>query len=701
MRILSIDIETRSDVDLPLRGVYNYVNTAFFRLLWFSYSYDNGAVQTIDMWANPVLPDFIIADLQDPEVIKCAANATFERVCLSRVLGIYLPPEQWQCTLVLAGRNGLPMHLDGAAFHSKVHIQKDAGGKELINTFSIPQQISKTNPWQQWINPEHAPEKWQLYGRYNNTDVGAEMAVKQANSWMPVSQVEHQLYALDQRINDRGMKIDRVFIQQAMALGAQFKAETSNRMIELTGIKNPRSVQQLIKWLNEETDLEPMAKIPAKSVQKLVEKLDIEIGGDTAQTLLLTAPTAELGMALAKAPAHVVKEVLECRLMLGKASISKYAAMNKVLGWDDRVRGVLFFYGASATGRWAGRGFQPHNFTKHKIKDETGQRDLLLELRTVIRSGRMEEVRAMHPNIADALSQCVRTAIIADVGKQFLISDYSAIEARVTAWLANEMWRLDFFHRGGDIYVESVCRMLKINMDSLYEITPEGKRKLTHEGKRVRAIGKVAELALGFLGGVGALKSMCASLGIYLPEQDMQPIVDAFRQANPAIVDFGADMERAALRAMLQPGTYQVAGVTRKIQFLYAKGNLYMILPSGRWLCYQQAFIGTGKFGGPGIQYYQSKNKGWMLVSTYSGKLLENAVQATARDLLAGGMLRLDRAGFDIVLHVHDEVVVEEPILGRSIEEVNHLMCQKSVWYADLPFEAAGFVAPFYKKDDN
>lgn len=697
MRILSIDIETRSDVDLPQRGVYNYVNTAQFALLWFSYSYDYGQVQTIDMWANPVLPDSIVRDLQDPQVTKCAANATFERICLSRVLGIYLPPEQWSCTLVLAGRNGLPMHLDGAAFHSKVHIQKDAGGKELINTFSIPQPITKTNPWQQWINPYHAPEKWQLYGRYNNTDVGAEMAVKRANSFMPVSAVEESLYALDQRINDRGMKIDRVFIQQAMALGAQFKSETSQRVIELTGIKNPNSVKQLITWLNEETDMEKVAKLPSKAVQKLVEQLDVTMG----EQLLLTEPNAEVGAILNRVSPAVVKEVLECRLMLGKASISKYAAMNKVLGWDDRVRGVLFFYGASATGRWAGRGFQPHNFTKHKVKDETGQRDLLLELRTVIRNGRMDELKQMHPNVADALSQCVRTSIIAEVGKQFLISDYSAIEARVTAWLANELWRLDFFHRGGDIYVESVCRMLKISIDSLYEINEFGKRKLTQEGKRVRAIGKVAELALGFLGGVGALKSMCASLGIYLPEQDMQPIVDAFRAANPAIVDFGADMERAALRAMLQPGSYQVAGVTRKIQFLYAKGNLYMILPSGRWLCYQQAFIGTGKFGGPGIQYYQSKNKGWMLTSTYGGKLLENAVQATARDLLAGGMLRLDHAGFDIVLHVHDEVVVEEPILGRSIDEVNYLMCQKSRWYEDLPFEAAGFVAPFYKKDDN
>ena len=690
-RLLSLDIETRSDVDLPKHGVYNYVNTPHFRLLWLSYSYDYGPVHTVDLWQNP-LPDFIVRDLQDPEVIKCAANATFERICFSRVLGTYLDPSQWTCTLVLAGRNGLPMHLDGAAFHSGVAIQKDSAGKDLIMTFSVPQEINKKNPWRQWINPHHEPEKWAHYGRYNNQDVGAEMAVKRANMYIPISRAEDMLYTLDQRINDRGIKIDRQLVQQAMAMGSRFKAEITNRVIELTGIKNPNSVQQLVKWLNEETDLEKMAKLPGKTVQKLVESLDKQIN-ETDQIYL---PNETVGKLLVKTPPHIIKEVLECRLMLGKASISKYTAMNKVVGWDDRIRGILQFYGANRTGRWAGRGVQPQNLTKHK-----GKAHELEAMRNAIKSGDIEAVRAIEPNVASALSQCIRTAFVADQGCQFLVSDYSAIEARVTAWLAAESWRLDFFEHGGDIYVESVCRMLGLNKESLYMINSEGKRVLTPEGKNYRAIGKVAELALGFLGGVGALKSMCAALGVTLPEHEMQPIVDAFREANTAIVEFGYDLERAAIRAIVQPEKFQVAGKTQRVQFVFKRGNLYMILPSGRWLTYQKAFIGTNKFGKPGIFYYESKNKGWHMTDTYSGKLLENSVQATARDLLAGGMLRLDYHGFKIVLHVHDEVVIEEPVNGRTVEEVNHWMCQKSSWYQDLPFEASGFVSPYYKKDDN
>lgn len=680
-RLLSLDIETRSDVDLPKHGVYNYVNTPHFRLLWLSYSYDYGPIHTIDLYQNP-LPDFIARDLQDPEVIKCAANATFERICFSRVLGVYLDPSQWTCTLVLAGRNGLPMHLDGAAFHSGVAIQKDSAGKDLIMTFSVPQEINKKNPWRQWINPHHEPEKWAHYGRYNNQDVGAEMAVKRANMYIPISRAEDMLYTLDQRINDRGIKIDRQLVQQAMAMGSRFKAEITNRVIELTGIKNPNSVQQLVKWLNEETDLEKMAKLPGKTVQKLVESLDKQINeGEWA-----FMPNETVGKLLVKAPPGVVKEVLECRLMLGKASISKYTAMNKVVGWDDRIRGILQFYGANRTGRWAGRGVQPQNLTKHKTTE-------LDKMRNAIKSGDMELVRSMEPNVASALSQCIRTAFIADQGCQFLISDYAAIEARVIAYITGEQWLLDFFYRGGDIYIETAGRM--------YKVDPKTIDKKTYEGAQMRARGKVATLACGFQGSTGALKAMGESLGMIIPEHEQQPIVDAWREAHPNIVEFWGDMERAAIRAIVQPDRFQIAGKLQKIQFVFKRGNLYMILPSGRWLTYQKAHIGVGKFGKPCVSYFESKNKGWIKTDTFGGKLTENAVQAVARDLLAGGMLRLDYHGFKIGLHVHDEVVIEEPLGGRTIEEVNHWMCQKSAWYQDLPFEASGFVSPYYKKDDN
>lgn len=683
-KILSIDIETRSDVDLPKHGVYNYVNTPHFKILWFSYSYDYGPVHTIDLW-HDTLPDSLIRDIQDPDVLKCAANATFERICLSRFLGVYLDPIQWTCTLVLAGRNGLPMHLDGAAAHSRVHIQKDASGKEGIETFSIPQQITKANPWRQWINPEHEPVKWNDYGKYNNIDVAAEMEVKKANMHIPVSRVEDMLYTLDQQINDRGIMIDRVFVQQAMQIGARFKQEVTDRVIELTGIKNPNSVQQLVKWLNTETDLEPVAKLPGKAVLKLVEKLDAQIA-QHEHIPQIYLPNETVSKMLVRTPPEVIKEVLECRLMLGKASISKYTAMNKVVGWDDRVRGFLLFYGASRTGRWAGRGVQPHNMTKHKTEQ-------LNEMRAAIRSGNMELVRSIEPNVASALSQCVRTSFIAKPGHTFLISDYSAIEARVAAWLADEQWRLDFFHRGGDIYIESAARM--------YHVDPRSIDKKTHAGAQMRARGKVAELALGFGGAEGALFNMGEQLGLVIPEQERRPIVDAWRQASPAICDCWTALEYAAIRAILQPGTRVTAGKTGRIQYLYKNGHLYCILPSGRWLSYRDAHIGTNRFGKPGIFYYEAKNKQWQLSDTFGGKLFENCVQAIARDLLCGGMLRLDHAGFDIVLHVHDEVVLEEPLLGRTIDEVNWHMTQKSAWYQDLPFGAAGFVSPYYKKDDN
>lgn len=681
MKLLSLDIETRSDVDLPKHGVYNYVNTPHFRLLWLSYSYDYGPIQTLDLYHNP-LPDFIIRDLQDPEIIKCAANATFERICFSRVIGTYLDPSQWTCTLVLAGRNGLPMHLDGAAHHSGVAIQKDTAGKDLIMTFSVPQELNKKNPWRQWINPHHEPEKWAHYGRYNNQDVGAEMAVKRANMFIPISRAEDNLYTLDQCINDRGIKIDRVFVQQAMAMGSRFKAEITNRVIELTGIKNPNSVQQLVKWLNEETDMDKVAKLPGKVVQKMVESLDKQL----TETDQLYLPNETVGKLLVKTPPAVIKEVLECRLMLGKASISKYTAMNKIVGWDDRVRGTLQFYGANRTGRWAGRGLQPHNLTKHKT-------ERLNDMRLAIKSGDMEAVRLIEPNVASALSQCIRTAFIANPEHHFLISDYAAIEARVIAWLAGEAWLLDFFYRGGDIYIETAGRM--------YKVDPKTIDKKTFDGAVMRSRGKVSTLACGYGGSVGALAQMGASLGMDIPEHERQPIVDAWREAHPNIVQFWGDLERAAIRAIVQPERRVIAGSLRKIEFLYKRGNLYMILPSGRWLTYQKAHIGTNKFGKPGIFYYESKNKGWTMVDTYGGKLAENATQAVARDLLAGGMLRLDYHGFKIVLHVHDEVVIEEPVNGRSLEEVNHWMCQKSAWYQDLPFEASGFVSPYYKKDDN
>ena len=656
-KILSLDIETRSDVDLVKRGVYNYVN-APFSILWLTYAYDYGERVTLDLW-NDAIPQQLANDIKDPTVLKVAANATFERICFSRVFGIYLAPESWTCTLVLAGRNGLPMHLDGAAAQARVNVQKHTSGKELIKMFSIPQKPTKKNNGVMWINPQDAPEQWQAYGHYNNIDVAAETDVRLAlKNNMPVSEFEETLYHIDQRINDRGVLIDLQFVEQAIRMNQIFTERVKAEVIQITGVQNPNSRNQLLEWLNGATpgNFENFTKLDKDTVQGIING----------------------------APEPIIQKVLEARQYISKASVAKYAAMKNYACADGRARGFLKFYKANRTGRWAGTGIQPHNLTKHKCSPE--QLDVM---RALIKAGDVEGLAAANKgDLTGALSQCVRTSFIAKPGHHFLVSDYSAIEARVLAWLAGETWRMEFFKGEGDIYIESAARMFKVPAASIGKKDP------------LRQNGKVAELACGYGGGVGALIQMDTTASI---DQKLMPsIIKLWREENPAIVAFWKNLENAALKALVNHDQYIPVGREPKIWFYFnsKSGNLHMVLPSGRWLTYVRAKIVPGKFGNSAVQYEGVENGKWGKVDTYSGKLAENATQAVARDILAHGIYNLDRAGFEIVLHVHDETVSEEPINGRSLEEVNHIMCLKAPWYEDLPLKAEGFVSPYYKKDD-
>lgn len=657
-RTLSLDIETRSDVDLTKRGVYNYVSTANFCLLWVTYAFNYGQTKTVDLWAGP-MPDELVEALLDPTCLKIAANATFERICFSRVLGKHLTAHDWTCTLVLSGRNGFPMHLDGAGAQTRVHVQKDKAGKDLIKLFSIPQKPKKNSLvlQQDWVNPEQQPEMWQMYGRYNNTDVLAEMAIRtKLREALPVSEFEEDLYVLDQKINDRGVMIDREFVKSAIAINLEVASRLKEEIIKLTGVKNPNSRNQLIEWLETETQ-ETHTKLDKEAVIKILGYTDSE----------------------------VVQKVLTARQTLNLASVGKYKAMMNYAGLDDRCRGILQFYGANRTGRWAGRGIQVQNMTKHRVKAEVLER-----WRHLIR------IRDLHAlsyeeghTVNSILSQAVRSSFIARPGHQFIVSDYSAIEARVLAWLAGEQWRLDLFAGHDDIYLASVARVMGIDVKTLSKKDP------------LRQLGKVMELAFGYGGSTGALQMALGTYNLDLPTNKHPEIIRLWRNANPNIVKFWEDINGAAMNAILHPGQYITFG-NQKLGFIFKGENLLMRLPSGRFLSYVRARISQNRWGHPGIVYEGSGDQGaWSRLDTYGGKLAENACQAVARDILAHGMMNLDKNNFDIVMHVHDESVIEEIIGGRTLEEVNYWMCVPQPWYADMPLRAEGFVSPYYKKDDN
>ena len=646
MKTLSIDIETYSDIPLQKTGVYRYCESPNFEILLFGYSIDSGPVQVVDLACGEHIPKEVLAALEDDSVIKWAFNAAFERVCLSRYLGYptgeYLDPESWHCSMVWAATMGLPLSLEGVGAVLGLEKQKLTEGKELIKYFCQPCLPTKANGQRTRNRPFHAPDKWELFKRYNARDVEAEMGIQRKLSKFPVPPQVWEEYDIDQEINDRGVRIDMELVEQAIQMDARSRQELTDAMKCMTALENPNSVQQMKQWLSDngmETD---------------------SLGKKVVAELLKTAPPE-------------LVEVLTLRQQLAKSSVRKYQAMEKTVCSDNRARGMFMFYGANRTGRFSGRNIQLQNLPQNHLPD-------LAEARALVRSGDFDAVELLYEDVPDTLSQLIRTAFIPRDGAQFLVADFSAIEARVIAWFAGETWRQEVFAKGGDIYCASASQMFKV---------PVEKHGINGH---LRQKGKIAELALGYGGSVGALKAMGA-LEMGLTEEELPQLVDAWRQSNPNIVKFWWAVDRAVMEAVRYKHTTTDYGLT----FSCRSGMLFITLPSGRKLAYVKPKVGTNKFGGECITYEGiGSTKKWERLDSYGPKFVENIVQATARDILCYAMRTLRCCS--IVMHIHDELVIEaDPRM--SLDAVCEQMGRTPPWAKGLLLRADGYATPFYKKD--
>ena len=646
MKTLSIDIETYSDIPLQKTGVYRYCESPNFEILLFGYSIESGPVEVVDLACGEHIPKEVLAALEDDSVIKWAFNAAFERVCLSRYLGYptgeYLAPESWHCSMVWAATMGLPLSLEGVGVVLGLEKQKLTGGKELIKYFCQPCLPTKANGQRTRNRPFHAPDKWELFKRYNARDVEAEMGIQRKLSKFPVPPQVWEEYDIDQEINDRGVRIDMELVEQAIQMDARSRQELTDAMKRMTALENPNSVQQMKQWLSDngvETD---------------------SLGKKVVAELLKTAPPE-------------LAEVLTLRQQLAKSSVRKYQAMEKTVCSDSRARGMFMFYGANRTGRFSGRNIQLQNLPQNHLPD-------LAEARALVRSGDFDAVELLYEDVPDTLSQLIRTAFIPRDGAHFLVADFSAIEARVIAWFAGEIWRQEVFSKGGDIYCASASQMFKV---------PVEKHGINGH---LRQKGKIAELALGYGGSVGALKAMGA-LEMGLTEEELPQLVDAWRQSNPNIVKFWWAVDRAVMEAVRYKHTTTDYGLT----FSCRSGMLFITLPSGRKLAYVKPKVGTNKFGGECITYEGiGSTKKWERLDSYGPKFVENIVQATARDILCYAMRTLRCCS--IVMHIHDELVIEaDPRM--SLEAVCEQMGRTPPWAKGLLLRADGYATPFYKKD--
>mgnify|MGYP000913112941 FL=1 len=646
MKTLSIDIETYSSAPLSKCGVYKYAESPDFEILLFGCSADGGPVRVVDLACGEELPPEIAAALTDEAVVKWAFNANFERVCLSRFLGLpvgaYLDPAQWRCSMVWAAAMGLPLSLEGAGAVLGLEKQKLTEGKELIKYFCRPCAPTKANAGRTRNRPAHAPDKWAAFKRYNARDVETEMSVQERLSKFPVPESVWEEYQLDQEINDRGAALDLTLVRQAIAMDARSRRQLTAAMKKLTELDNPNSVQQMKRWLAEnglETDT---------------------LGKKAVAELMKTAP-------------EPLGDALSLRQQLAKSSVRKYQAMETAVCADGRARGMFQFYGASRTGRWAGRLIQMQNLPQNHLPD-------LEQARALVRRGDYDGVEMLYEDVPDTLSQLIRTAFVPRAGAKFIVADFSAIEARVIAWLAGEQWRQAVFAKGGDIYCASASQMFKV---------PVEKHGVNGH---LRQKGKIAELALGYGGSVGALKAMGA-LDMGLAEDELPLLVDAWRQSNPNIVKLWWDVDRAAIEAVRN----KHANSTHGIVFSCRSGMLFVTLPSGRRLAYVKPRIGQNRFGGQCVTYEGvGGTKKWERLDSYGPKFVENIVQATARDILCYAMRTLRRCA--IVMHIHDEVVIEaEP--GMSLEAVCEQMGRTPPWAKGLLLRADGYETDFYKKD--
>ena len=646
MKTLSIDIETYSDIPLQKTGVYRYCESPNFEILLFGYSIDSGPVQVVDLACGEHIPKEVLAALEDDSVIKWAFNAAFERVCLSRYLGYptgeYLNPESWHCSMVWAATMGLPLSLEGVGAVLGLEKQKLTEGKELIKYFCQPCLPTKANGQRTRNRPFHAQDKWELFKRYNARDVEAEMGIQRKLSKFPVPPQVWEEYDIDQEINDRGVRIDMELVEQAIQMDARSRQELTDAMKRMTALENPNSVQQMKQWLSDngmETD---------------------SLGKKVVAELLKTAPPE-------------LAEVLTLRQQLAKSSVRKYQAMEKTVCSDNRARGMFMFYGANRTGRFSGRNIQLQNLPQNHLPD-------LAEARALVRSGDFDAVELLYEDVPDTLSQLIRTAFIPRDVAQFLVADFSAIEARVIAWFAGETWRQEVFSKGGDIYCASASQMFKV---------PVEKHGINGH---LRQKGKIAELALGYGGSVGALKAMGA-LEMGLTEEELPQLVDAWRQSNPNIVKFWWAVDKAVMEAVRYKHTTTDYGLT----FSCRSGMLFITLPSGRKLAYVKPKVGTNKFGGECITYEGiGSTKKWERLDSYGPKFVENIVQATARDILCYAMRTLRCCS--IVMHIHDELVIEaDPRM--SLDAVCEQMGRTPPWAKGLLLRADGYATPFYKKD--
>jgi len=659
MESLSIDLETYSDIDLKKCGVYKYAESPNFEILLFAYSVNNGPVQVIDLAQGEDIPTEILAALTDETITKWAYNASFERICLSvwlrrnhpeyfqsysileDTVGDYLDPSAWKCSRIWGAYMGLPLSLEGIGAVLKLSDQKMKEGKDLIKYFCVPCKATKVNGGRTRNLPSDAPDKWDVFKSYNKRDVEVELAIKEKLSKFPVPEFIWDEYHLDQEINDRGIGVDMQLVENAIDIDSKTKDYLMSRLVTLTGLENPNSVQQMKTWLSDygiETE-----SLDKKAVKELLSDADKK-----------------------------VSEVLECRQQLAKSSVKKYTAMQNMACDDNRARGCFMFYGANRSGRWAGRGIQLQNLPQNHMSD-------LEEARNLVRDGNFEALELLYDNVPGVLSELIRTAFVPKPGYKYIVADFSAIEARVLSFLAGEQWRIDVFKEGKDIYCASASQMFKV---------PVEKHGVN---SHLRQKGKIAELALGYGGSVGALTSMGA-IEMGLAEEELQPLVNAWRDSNQNITNLWWSVDSAVKQAVI----YKSAAETHGLKFYYKSGMLFIDLPSGRKLCYVKPRMGVNQFGSDSVTYEGINNNKWTRIESYGPKFVENIVQAISRDILAYAMRTLSHCF--ICGHVHDELIIECS-KDVSLEAICEQMGRTPPWIKGLLLRADGYECDFYKKD--
>ena len=646
LKSISWDLETYSSVDLAKCGVYRYCESEDFEILLAAYSIDGGAVQVTDLACGEKLPQEILDALEDETVEKWSYNAQFERICLSRLLGYpagdYLAPASWRCSMVWASTLGLPRSLESVGAVLGLEKQKLMEGKDMIRYFCVPCRPTKANGGRMRNRPEHDPEKWERFKAYNLRDVETEMQIQERLSRFPVPDAIWEEYHLDQEINDRGIGVDMELVRQAIAIDSRSRERLTTAMRELTELENPNSVQQMKQWLADhglETDT---------------------LGKKAVAELIKTAP-------------EPLREVLSLRQQLAKSSVKKYTAMENAVCADSRAHGMFVFYGANRTGRFSGRLIQLQNLYKNTMPD-------LAQARALVRGGDYEALSMLYEDIPDTLSQLIRTAFVPQDGRKLIVADFSAIEARVLAWFAGEKWVLEVFEKGGDIYCETAARMFHCRVEK------------HGENAGLRQKGKQATLSCGYGGSVGALKAMGA-LEAGMTEEELQPLVDSWRAANPNIVRFWWDVDRAVKDCIRQ----RVPTETHGLRFDYRSAMLFITLPSGRKLAYVKPRIGENQFGGESVTYMGvGGTKKWERLESYGPKFVENIVQGTARDILCYAMQTLKNCS--IVAHVHDEIIIEAD-RRMSLSAVCEQMGRTPPWAKGLTLRADGYECEFYQKD--